>query len=110
MSDDAAPFSVDTAVYKTLLESTQAIPWRIDLKTMRFSYIGPQIERLLGWSPRSWASVDDWVERMHPEDRERVVGFCIEQSRNGIDHEAVSMAIRTDPPVANKTDPPVIVS
>ena len=47
MSDDAAPLSVDTAVYKTLLESTQAIPWRIDWEAMRFSYIGPQIERLL---------------------------------------------------------------
>lgn len=96
MSDDAAPLSVDTAVYKTLLESTQAIPWRIDLETMRFSYIGPQVERLLGWSPHSWVSVDDWVERMHPEDRERVVGFCIEQSRNGIDHEADYRALKAD--------------
>jgi hypothetical protein len=34
----------DSAVYKTLLESTQAIPWKIDWPTMSFSYIGPQIE------------------------------------------------------------------
>ncbi|NWB63772.1 sensor domain-containing diguanylate cyclase, partial [Pseudomonas sp. F1002] len=49
----------DSAVYKTLLESTKAIPWRIDWPTMTFSYIGPQIEALLGWTPQSWATVDD---------------------------------------------------
>ena len=40
----------DSAVYRTLLESTLAIPWKIDWATMKFAYIGPQIEPLLGWS------------------------------------------------------------
>lgn len=78
----------DSDVYKTLLESTQAIPWRIDWKTMTFSYIGPQIETLLGWKQDSWTSVNDWVERMHPDDRDYVVDFCVSQSRAGVDHEA----------------------
>lgn len=78
----------DSAVYKTLLESTNAIPWRIDWKTMTFSYIGPQIESLLGWQQDSWQSVNDWVERMHPDDRDYVVDFCVSQSRAGVDHEA----------------------
>ncbi|UWF51625.1 sensor domain-containing diguanylate cyclase [Pseudomonas sp. N3-W] len=78
----------DSDVYKTLLESTQAIPWRIDWKTMTFSYIGPQIEGLLGWKQDSWGSVNDWVERMHPDDRDYVVEFCVSQSRAGVDHEA----------------------
>ena len=55
----------DNKVYKTLLESTKAIPWRIDWATMKFSYIGPQIEELLGWKPDSWISVEDWAARMH---------------------------------------------
>ncbi|KAB0495965.1 GGDEF domain-containing protein [Pseudomonas vancouverensis] len=78
----------DSDVYKTLLESTRAIPWRIDWKTMTFSYIGPQIEQLLGWQQDSWLSVNDWVERMHPDDRDYVVDFCVSQSRAGVDHEA----------------------
>lgn len=78
----------DSAVYKTLLESTRAIPWKIDWKSMTFAYIGPQIETLLGWSQASWVSAEDWIARMHPEDRERVVGFCVSQSQNGVDHEA----------------------
>ena len=86
----------DSAVYKTLLESTRAIPWRIDWPTLRFTYIGPQIADLLGWSPQSWVSVDDWAARMHPEDRERVVSFCVAQSQAGTDHEADYRALRAD--------------
>jgi diguanylate cyclase (GGDEF)-like protein/PAS domain S-box-containing protein len=86
----------DSDVYKTLLESTQAIPWRIDWKTMTFSYIGPQIERLLGWPQDSWLGVNDWVERMHPDDRDYVVEFCVSQSRAGIDHEADYRALTRD--------------
>src|SRR3546814_20618059 len=71
----------DSAVYKTLLESTKAIPWKIDWKSMTFSYIGPQIESLLGWSTESWASANDWAERMHPEDRDWVVNLCVSQSK-----------------------------
>jgi len=78
----------DNAVYKTLLESTKAIPWKIDWGTLQFAYIGPQIEQLLGWSPVSWVTVEDWASRMHPEDRAWVVDYCVAQSKSGTDHEA----------------------
>lgn len=86
----------DEGVYKTLLESTRAIPWRIDWQAMRFSYIGPQIEELLGWPQDSWVTVEDWASRIHEEDRERVVQFCVSQSQNGIDHEADYRALKAD--------------
>ena len=78
----------DPAVYKTLLESTRAIPWKIDWATMRFAYIGPQIEPLLGWERDSWISVEDWATRIHPDDRDHVVNYCVSQSKAGVDHEA----------------------
>ncbi len=78
----------DSSQYRTLLESTRAIPWKIDWASATFAYIGPQIEPLLGWPQGSWKTVQDWAERMHPEDRERVVNFCISQSQCGVDHEA----------------------
>jgi len=78
----------DTAVYRTLLESTQAIPWKIDWASATFAYIGPQIERLLGWTPESWVTVNDWAARMHPDDRAWVVDYCVSQSQAGVDHEA----------------------
>ena len=93
---DTSDFSSDSAVYKTLLESTRAIPWKIDWATMKFSYIGPQIETLLGWSQASWVSAQDWAERMHPDDREQVVNFCVSQSKCGVDHEADYRALTKD--------------
>ena len=96
MTDLAKVIKTDDDVYKTLLESTKAIPWKIDWATMKFAYIGPQIESLLGWSPQSWATVDDWAARMHEDDRERAVNFCVTQSNSGIDHEADYRALTKD--------------
>src|SRR5579863_4473557 len=84
------------AVYKTLLESTRAIPWKIDWSTQTFAYVGPQIEALLGWTSDSWATVQDWVERMHPDDQKWVIDFCVQQSKAGIDHEADYRALNRD--------------
>lgn len=88
MSDPRQSIEPDSDVYKTLLESTNAIPWKLNWKTMQFDYIGPQIEQLLGWSQESWATVNDWAERMHPDDQQWVVDFCVAQSKSGTDHEA----------------------
>ena len=85
---------LDGATYKTLLESTRAIPWKIDWDTMQFAYIGPQIEDLLGWAPDSWISAQDWADRIHAEDRDWAVNFCIAQSKAGMDHEADYRALK----------------
>lgn len=91
-----AKMETDSAFYKALLESTKAIPWKIDWNTMSFAYIGPQIESLLGWVPSSWVSAQDWAERMHPDEREWVVNYCIAQSKAGVDHEADYRALTKD--------------
>jgi len=96
MAENTPSMTPESDVYKTLLESTNAIPWKIDWKTLQFSYIGPQIEALLGWAPSSWISVNDWAERMHPEDRAWVVDFCVAQSQSGTDHEADYRAMTKD--------------
>lgn len=82
--------------YKTLLESTKAIPWKIDWATMKFTYIGPQIESLLGWTTDSWVSAEDWAARIHEDERNQIVSFCVAQSQAGIDHEADYRAITKD--------------
>lgn len=96
MTDSANNTETDAAFYKTLLESTKAIPWKLDWKSMQFAYIGPQIESLLGWPPSSWKSVDDWAARMHPDDRDWVLNYCVAQSQAGTDHEADYRALAKD--------------
>ena len=94
--NDVSAWGQSDAVYKTLLESTKAIPWKIDWATKKFAYIGPQIEPLLGWPQDSWQTEEDWVMRMHPDDRDNVVSFCVSQSQAGIDHEADYRALTAE--------------
>ena len=96
MSETQHELDSDDAIYRTLLESTLAIPWKIDWATMKFAYIGPQIEQLLGWNQDSWTTVEDWATRMHADDRESVVNFCVSQSKAGVDHEADYRALTKD--------------
>lgn len=83
-------------LYKTLLESTKAIPWKLNWKTKEFEYIGPQIEELLGWTQESWATAQEWIDRIHPDEREETANLCISQSDHGIDHEADYRALTAD--------------
>jgi len=83
-------------LYKTLLESTKAIPWKLNWITKEFEYIGPQIEGLLGWTPESWATAQDWIDRIHPDERAETANLCISQSEFGVDHEADYRALTAD--------------
>lgn len=72
--------------YRRLIESTLAIPWELDLNTHKFTYIGPQIERILGVAHDSWLTMGDWVQSIIEEDRPRAASFCEKKSNEGLDH------------------------
>ena len=61
---------------RRLLESTNAIPWEADAKTWRFTYVGPQALRLLGYSWAQWYEDGFWKAHIHEEDREAALTFC----------------------------------
>lgn len=75
------------STYQRLIESTQAIPWELDLSTWRFTFVGPQIEGLLGYPRDAWYEENFWVEHMHPDDRTWAPLFCKEASKRQQDHE-----------------------
>ncbi len=67
------------ARYQALVEQIPAILYE-DLPpdergTFGTTYVGPQIERILGITPDAYANdpVDQWIEHLHPDDRERAV-------------------------------------
>jgi PAS domain S-box-containing protein len=60
---------------QALLDDLDGLVWEADAATMRLTYVSAGIGRLLGERPETW--LDDpgaWTERIHPADRERVVG------------------------------------
>jgi len=61
--------------FRTLVEQLPAITYVAEFGAAGpWSYVSPQIETLLGFSPAEWmADSEVWVKHLHPEDRERVL-------------------------------------
>ena len=73
--------------YQSLVESTRAIVWEGRPGTMRFSYISPEVEALLGYSAERWLNQTDfWIEHTHPEDRAWVLTYCSRMTAQLRDH------------------------
>ena len=62
------------ARFRTLVEQIPAITYIEDRETGAITYIIPQIERVMGYTPEEWiADPELWEECLHPDDRDRVV-------------------------------------
>ncbi|MGH3145104.1 MAG: sensor domain-containing protein, partial [Rubrobacter sp.] len=61
--------------YRTLVEQIPAVTY-IDRATSgpdESLYTSPQIETMLGYTPEEWREGHLWPERLHPDDRERIL-------------------------------------
>jgi diguanylate cyclase (GGDEF)-like protein/PAS domain S-box-containing protein len=60
--------------YRTLVEQIPAVTYvdRADGSDESL-YTSPQIEKMLGYSPNEWRDNRLWPERIHPDDKERVL-------------------------------------
>lgn len=72
--------------YRTLIESTDAIPWEFDLEHDRWTYVAPQAERILGYPPTEWTQFAFWTARVHPDDREWVSEYSRDCTDRGETH------------------------
>ena len=61
--------------YRTLVERLPAITYIAELGAHgRWHYVSPQIQSMLGFSPEEWlANSSNWIDGVHPEDRESVL-------------------------------------
>src|SRR5262249_27586594 len=60
-----------TAELRGLIDSLDGIVWEADAATLRFSFVGSQAERSLGYRSSRWLSDPTfWADHVHPEDRE----------------------------------------
>ncbi len=55
---------------RRLLETTSVLPWEADYATRRFTFVGQQAERLLGYPVADWFGERFWADHIHPSDRE----------------------------------------
>jgi PAS domain S-box-containing protein len=74
--------------YRTLVEQLPAIIYAVEVprgqKVGRTTYISPQVQTLLGFTPEEWlADTDLWVKLLHPADREGVLAEVARQNAIG---------------------------
>src|SRR5207247_3821062 len=61
--------------YKSLLETTLAIPWEMDAASLRFTYVGPQAAAIIGYPPSHWLAEKFLTDHVHPDDQSSIVQF-----------------------------------
>lgn len=76
-----------SARYRSLVESTSAIPWELDLATWRFTFVGRQAEALFGYPVKDWYQENFWADHLHPDDRENSIRFCQSATDQLRDHQ-----------------------
>lgn len=76
----------DHECFLWLLNKVNVVPWEFDIRTFRFTYVGPQAENLLGYPIEEWYRDGFWSEHLHSEDREDAIKFCTEATARGEDH------------------------
>ena len=71
--------------FRDLVEHIPAITYResLDASPEEF-YISPQVEALLGYTPREWTWTPDfWLDHLHPDDVGRVSAFDLAMNETG---------------------------
>ncbi len=79
-----------------VLEAANIIPWEADPETWRFTYVGSQAERMLGYPIDQWYEKDFWTSNICPEDREFAINFCETSSKMLIDFEFEYRMVKAD--------------
>jgi diguanylate cyclase (GGDEF)-like protein/PAS domain S-box-containing protein len=76
--------------YRTLVEQLPVVIYIDAIDELATTqYIAPTIERLTGFTASEWQAVPGmWLERMHPDDKERVLELHEESNRSGEPFEA----------------------
>jgi PAS domain S-box-containing protein len=68
-----------------LLQSLDAIVWAAALPDLRFLFVNEAARRLLGWSVEQWTESSTFhLDRIHPDDRERVAGEYMAVIERGV--------------------------
>lgn len=73
--------------YQSLIQSIDGIIWEAKASTFEFTYVSPQVERLLGYTAEEWLGEPGfWANRIHPDDREQALFYCTEKTKAAEDH------------------------
>ena len=83
--------------FEDIVEEVDAILWRADAATGRYTFVSRRAEQLLGFPVARWLEGPDfWLERIHPGDRDFAAAYRRKQLREGTDHESEYRVVAAD--------------
>jgi len=79
--------------FRQVVENIREVFWMTDPKKKEMIYISPAYEEIWGRSRASlYASPRDWMDAIHPDDRERVLKAALRKQASGEYHEIYRIA------------------
>ena len=84
--------------FRTLVEQLPAITYIEDAADKRITYVSPQIEAMIGFTPQEWlADPDAWRRSLHPEDLDRVVAHNQDENSDkwSVDYRTITRSGQT---------------
>jgi PAS domain S-box-containing protein len=65
----------------TLIQTISGVFWEAQPDSFKLSYVSPQVEAILGYSPEEWCEAPDfWVDHIYEEDKENVLQLIQDNS------------------------------
>lgn len=80
-----------------LIDHQDAVTWAAELPGMKFVFVSPQLEKLLGFPPEYWtANENSWLDRVQEADREWVASSYQRAIGRGEEHFCEFRAVAAD--------------
>lgn len=76
--------------------SSMGVPWCLDVNSEEFTYIGEQSLQIISYTDQDWKCLGDWVQAVHPEDRERVKDYYLHMKDADKDHVVEYRLVKKD--------------
>jgi PAS domain S-box-containing protein len=98
------------AKYRTLVEGLPLTTYINELGLpVRTRWMSPQVEELLGFPASDWLREDFFVERVHPDDRERILAEVERTHATGVPFRAEYRLVHRDGQVVHVRDETIAV-
>jgi diguanylate cyclase (GGDEF)-like protein/PAS domain S-box-containing protein len=63
-------------LHRDLVETLDGIVWVADARTLDFTFVSQQAERLLGYAAEAWLEHGFWAGHLHPDDATEAMAHC----------------------------------
>jgi PAS domain S-box-containing protein len=73
---------------ESLVNTIDGIVWECDYNTYEFTYVNKKAEEISGYPVSEWLHDPTfWADKIHPDDREWAIAFCVENSQSKLQYD-----------------------